>query len=328
MNTPQNPPSGEARPSRPSEPEEQPVDSVPLYRNYKLTIPALLAVVVIAVLTWRWYLGTMAYVSTDDAFIGSDRVSISANILGRIDSLVVGEGDTVHAGQVLALLDDGDLRAQERQARAAVALAEENINLTRVTLDRATVDHDRAAAQLKQSAISREQFDHAYSELQVSRARSAIAVAQVAAARAQLGVIEAQLAHTVIRAPMEGVVAKRWALPGDVLQPSQAIFSIYDLRNLWVTAHLEETNLRNLHMHDPVEISVDAYPDVRFSGHIFQLGSSTASEFSLIPPNNASGNFTKVTQRVPVKITIDSLRADAGVRLLPGMSVEVRVKVR
>jgi len=320
--------AGGSKPAPPLTEEEQAVESVPLYRNLKLTIPALLAVVVIAVVTWRWYVGIMAFVATDDAFISGDRVSISPKILGRIDSLTVDEGDTVRTGQVLALLDDRDLRAQEKQARASVTLAEENTTLARVTLDRATVDHDRAAAQLKQSAITREQYDHALSELQAARARSAIAAAQAAAARAQLGVLEAQLDHTVIRAPMNGVVAKRWALPGDVLQPAQAIFSLYDLGTLWVTAHLEETNLRMLRIGDPVEISVDAYPDLQFSGRIFQIGASTSAEFSLIPPNNASGNFTKVTQRVPVKISIDPPGHGPAPKLLPGMSVEVRVKVR
>jgi membrane fusion protein (multidrug efflux system) len=310
--------------------EEESAESVPLYRNYKLVIPAFLVILAVAVLTWRWYLGTLEYVSTDDAYVDGDRVSISSKILGRIDTLTVNEGDSVHAGQELVRLDDTDLRAQERQARSAVALANENITLAHVVLERAKTDYDRAAAQLKQSAITKEQFDHALSELQASQARSGIAIAQAAAARAQLGVIETQLAQTVIRSPMDGVVAKRWALPGDVVQPSQAIFSVYNFENLWVTANLEETNLTILRLNDPVEISVDAYPDVRFSGRVFQMGSSTASEFSLIPPNNASGNFTKVTQRVPVKISIRPVDANPSdpVRLLPGMSVEVRVRVK
>jgi membrane fusion protein (multidrug efflux system) len=310
--------------------EEESAESVPLYRNYKLIIPAFLAILVIAVFTWRWYLGTRDYVSTDDAYVDGNRVSISSKILGRIDTLTVDEGDTVRAGQALVRLDDIDLRAQERHARATVALAGENITLARVTLDRAKMDYERAAAQMKLGAISKEQFDHALSELQASQARSGIAIAQAATARAQLGVIETQLEQTVIQSPMDGVVAKRWALPGDVVQPSQAIFSIYDLQNLWVTANLEETNLTVLRLNDPVEISIDAYPGVKFSGRVFQIGSSTASEFSLIPPNNASGNFTKVTQRVPVKISVEPRTTDpsAPVRLLPGMSVEVRVRVQ
>ena len=110
----------------------------------------------------------------------------------------------------------------------------------------------------------------------------------------------------------------------------QPVFSVYDRSETWVTANLEETSLHAVHLDQEVGIAVDSYPDRSFSGRVFEIGSSTASQFSLIPPNNASGNFTKVTQRVPVKI---SIREDAppGARpadLLPGMSVEVRIRVK
>ena len=132
---------------------------------------------------------------------------------------------------------------------------------------------------------------------------------------------------------MDGVVAKRWVLSGDVVSPGQPIFTIYDLKNIWVTADLEETKLAPIHIGDTVSISVDSYPDQKFSGQVFQIGSNTASQFSLIPPSNASGNFTKVTQRVPIKISIkpvvtnDQPDPDKSIKLLPGMSVEIKIKV-
>jgi membrane fusion protein (multidrug efflux system) len=129
---------------------------------------------------------------------------------------------------------------------------------------------------------------------------------------------------------MTGVISKRWVLSGDIVQPGQSIFTIYNVKDVWVTANLEETSLSNLRLGDKVEISVDSYPDAKFIGTILRLGSNTASQFSLIPPNNASGNFTKVTQRIPIKISIertDSNRSQ-NINLLPGMSVEVKVRVR
>lgn len=105
--------------------------------------------------------------------------------------------------------------------------------------------------------------------------------------------------------PMNGVVSKRWVMEGDVVQPGQAIFSIFDLQHVWITANLEETRVAALYEDCPVNIKVDAYPHQEFSGKVIRLGSNTAAQFSLIPPNNASGNFTKITQRVPVKISID-----------------------
>jgi membrane fusion protein (multidrug efflux system) len=243
---------------------------------------------------------------------------------------MVDEGDTVLQGQVLVYLDDSDLRAEEAQAKASFALAQENVLLAKVNLDKARDDFVRASTQFKQNIIPKEQFDHAGSEYEASKARSGIAGAQAKAARAQLGIIETQLKNTIITSPMNGVVSKRWVLVGDVVQPGQPIFSVYDLKNIWVTANLEETSLAALRSSDKVDISVDSYPDLTFTGKVFQIGSNTASQFSLIPPNNASGNFTKITQRVPVKISISRSGGDPRqkVDLLPGMSVEVKVRVR
>jgi membrane fusion protein (multidrug efflux system) len=308
-----------------------PIESVPLYRNVKVVIPLFLVVLAIAIFSWQYYVRLRDFVSTDDAYIDGNRVSISAKILGRIDRLTVDEGDTVQQGQVLVNLDDSDLRAQEAQAKASLVLAQENILLAKVNLDKTRDDFQRASAQFKQNIIPKEQFDHALSEYESAKARSSIANAQTLAARAQLGIIETQLNNTVITSSMNGVVSKRWALVGDVVQAGQPVFSVYDLKNIWVTANLEETSLAALRSSDKVEITVDSYPDLKFSGKVFQIGSNTASQFSLIPPNNASGNFTKITQRVPVKISIERNRAvdpQQKIDLLPGMSVEVKVKVR
>jgi membrane fusion protein (multidrug efflux system) len=311
--------------------DEEAIESVPLYRNFKVVIPLFVVIIGIAAFAWNWYLGMRDYVSTDDAYIDANRVAISAKILGRVDTLLTDEGDTVREGQVVVRLDDIDLRAQEAQARSAYVLAQENIALAKVSLDRAQTDYKRAATQFSQNVIPKEQYDHTESELESAKARYNIAIAQSNTARAQLGIVETQLRNTVITSPMTGVVSKRWVLPGDVVQPGQPIFTVYDLENIWVTANLEETSLTALHENDNVEISVDAYPDQNFTGRVFQIGSNTASQFSLIPPNNASGNFTKVTQRVPIKITIQQNTAASDphpIQLLPGMSVEVKVKVR
>jgi membrane fusion protein (multidrug efflux system) len=310
--------------------EEQDIDSVPLYKKAKVVIPLFVIVFGIAAFAWHYYITNRDYVSTDDATIDGNRVSISTKILGRIDSLMADEGDSVYRGQVLVLLDDSDLKAQEAQAQASLALARENVILTRVGLDRAQADYERAATQFKSNVITGEQWDHAQNELESAKARARIAEAQVRTAQAQLGVVENQLGNTRIKAPMNGVISKRWVLPGDVVQPGQAVFTIYDLSYIWVTANLEETHLSMIRLHDRVSIRVDAYPGQELHGTVEQIGANTASLFSLIPPNNAAGNFTKITQRVPVKISIDPpLNSRTGdIRLLPGMSVEVKVKVR
>jgi membrane fusion protein (multidrug efflux system) len=311
--------------------EDEPVDDVPLYRRKRVLIPLLAILTLAVVAVWYWYVNLRGYDSTDDAYIDGNRVSISSKILGRIDSLGVDEGDSVTSGQVLVRLNDADLQAQAKQARAALNDARQAVVLAQVNLERAETDFQRAETQFQSKVIPREQYDHARSALAVAQSQLTIAQTHVATAQAQLGVVETQLGNTVISSPMSGVVAKRWVLAGDVVQPGQPIFTINDLKNVWVTANFEETKLRSLRIGDSVQVSVDAYPDRTLRGIVDQLGSSTAGQFSLIPPNNASGNFTKVTQRVPVKIILnrhDMAAADPAHPLLPGMSVEVRVKVR
>jgi membrane fusion protein (multidrug efflux system) len=310
---------------------DESIGEVPLFRKKQVLIPLFLLVVVAAGVVWYWYVNLRGFDSTDDAYVDGNRVSISSKMLGRIIQLIVDEGDSVKAGQVIVRLDDSDLRAQEEQAKAALSYARESVTLARVNVDKAQDDYQRAKMQFDGNIIPKEQYDHAVKSLEAAQAQYSITLAQVGTARAQLGVIQTQLLNMTIAAPFDGVVSKRWVLAGDVVQPGQPIFSIYDLHHLWITANFEETKMASIHLNDPVEVSVDAYPDCRFEGKVIQLGANTASEFSLIPPNNASGNFTKLTQRVPVKISIEGKHSSgksSSPQLLPGMSVEVKVKVK
>jgi membrane fusion protein, multidrug efflux system len=334
MSTP-TPSSKEARlPNAPAvTPDEQngdePIDHVPMYRKRRVVIP--FAVVVLAALgfTWYWYTNLRDYVSSDDAFIDANRVSISSKILGRIARLNADEGDSVMHGQTLVELDDADLRAQMEQADAALKFAQESVTLAKVNLSRAQDDFARAEQQFKDAVVTREQFDHARHALEAARAEVSIALSRVGTARAQVGVVRSQLDNCTIASPVDGKVARRWLLPGDVAQPGQPVFSVYDRSQIWVTANLEENDLHTVRVGQDVSIAVDTYPGHEFTGKVYQIGSSTAAQFSLIPPNNASGNFTKVTQRIPVKISIAEHNASgAPALLLPGMSVEVRIKVR
>ena len=309
---------------------DEDIDDVPLFKKKGVVIPILLVLVAVAIAGYYWYINMQDFVSTDDAYVDANSVAISTKMLGRIIYLGTDEGDTVRAGQILVRLDDRDLRAEEASAQAGLQLAEQSVPLVQVQVNRALDDFNRAEVQYKGGIITKEQYQHAQQALQAARAELTIAESKIPAARAQLGVIKAQLLNTVVKSPMDGVVAKRWVLTGDVVQPGQPIFTIYDMKNVWVTANLEETKLGHIHLGDPVDINVDTYPGLKFSGRVFEIGSYTASEFSLIPPDNASGNFTKVTQRVPIKISIDDPGMPGGTKpvLRPGMSVEVSVRVK
>jgi membrane fusion protein (multidrug efflux system) len=323
-----------AKRTPPPEPErgdqngDESIEQVPMFRRRRVIIPVGLILAAALAGGWYWYVNLRGYITSDDAYIDADRVSISSKMLGRIATLTVDEGDTVAAGQVLVTLDDSDMRAQLAQATAAFRLAQESVTLARVNLARAQNDFRRADQQYRTSVITKEQFDHAKSALDAAGAELGIAVSRVAAAQAQTGVVQAQLDNTTIRSPFNGNVAKRWVLQGDVIQAGQPVFSVYDRSRVWVVANLEETNMDVVRLGEDVGISVDGHPDRIFGGRVYQLGGSTAAQFSLIPPNNASGNFTKVTQRVPIKISIEERTPGkpAPALLLPGMSVEIRIR--
>jgi membrane fusion protein, multidrug efflux system len=191
--------------------------------------------------------------------------------------------------------------------------------------------------------IAKEQFDHiskayqaAVAQLDASRSQLAVSKTQVESASvsirtatAQIGTIETSLRNTKIFSPSEGRVAKRWLLPGDIVQPGQSVFTITQDSFLWITAFYEETKVGGIRDKQEAEYTIDAFPGVNFHGRVFSIGTNTAAQFSLIPPNNASGNFTKVTQRIPVKISLDGCDSkDTTImhRLVSGMSVVVKIK--
>lgn len=313
--------------------ERQPVEestNLQPSRHGKRIVVALIILVIVGVLAaGYWYYFLRGWVSTDDAFVDCDQVTISSKILDRLAQLTVDEGDTVKQGQLLVLLDSTDLKAQEAQAQASLDYIRQNVPVAQINLERVQEDYKRAEVQYKGDVIPREEWDHARQAVQLAQAQYNASASQVAAALSQLGVIQTELQNTRIVAQGTGVVAKKWVVVGDIVQPGQPIYTIYDLSDVWITANFEETKLASIRVGEPVEVTVDAFPDRTFSGRVELIGAAAASEFSLIPPNNASGNFTKVTQRVPVKISVSSSPPDNSHDsrvLLPGMSVLVRLR--
>lgn len=172
------------------------------------------------------------------------------------------------------------------------------------------------------------QLNASNASLLVSKAKIESAAAAIKSAEAQVALIQTQLKNTKLYAPMSGIIAKRWLLPGDITSPGQSLFTITNNEKYWVVVYLEETKISKLHVGEKAKFSIDAFSGVDFTGKIFSIGSNTASQFSLIPPNNASGNFTKVTQRVPLKISIEATEKGDNIKtfkFLAGMSAEVKI---
>ena len=326
-------------------------------KNNKLRVYIPLAIVIIIVLAgaWYWYQDYSHYITTDDAHVDADNVSVGSKIIGRISALYADEGDIVKQGKLLADLDSSDLVAQRNQSIALKSQATANmkqadykyssdqisIKVLEINFERASEDLNRAKNQAIGGVITPEQFDHikkshetalaqlesAKAQLLVSKSMISSASAAVETANAQVEVLNTQLKNTRLFSPSDGFIAKRWLLPGDVVQPSQSVFTLTKSKNLWIVAFLEETKMSDIKSGQSVKISIDAFPDIKFSGKIFLIGSSTASVFSLIPANNASGNFTKVTQRIPVRISLDSAdkKEISSLNILSGMSAVVKI---
>jgi Multidrug resistance efflux pump len=131
-----------------------------------------------------------------------------------------------------------------------------------------------------------------------------------------------------IHSPLDGIFAKGWAVAGDVVQADQTIVSINEYKPIWVSAFIEESKIKNIHIGQKAQISVDAYKDLKITGTIYYIADNTASEFSLVSTSNASGNFTKTSQRIQIKVSIDSVGNSKNInyKLLSGMSVSLKIR--
>jgi membrane fusion protein, multidrug efflux system len=271
------------------------------------------------------------WVYTNDANIEAFSVNLSSEVLERIVALHVDEGDHVKQNELIAEMQPNILLSKKQEAEAKIVSLEKEVNFQEAHFEKIRNDYERAVLGIRDEIISSQEFDHKQKDYEMAKAGLELAFANLFLARMQLEVIDTELTHYYVYAPMDGYISKRWVLTGDVTQPGQTLFTMYDLKNVWVTANLSEKKLKNVRVGDPVDIHVDAYPGYTFKGKIFVIKGAAASQFSLIPQNNATGNYTKVAQRIPIKITIDppeDFPHDEPIYLFPGMSVEVTIRVK
>ena len=208
-------------------------------------------------------------------------------------------------------------QAAADSSRAAVAEAQTGVSVaeSRLTQARGELSQAGSAVQIAQTAPQ---------QVAITRARLASARAQLARAEAAVRQAKLNLDYATVRAPSAGVVSRKSAKPGQIVQPGQPLMALVPLHDVWVTANFKETQLRTMRIGQPVEIAVDAYGGGSFSGHVESIAPATGAKFSMLPPENAAGNFVKVVQRVPVRIALETGQ-DAERVLRPGMSVAVSV---
>ena len=199
------------------------------------------------------------------------------------------------------------------------------LEASQTALDVAKAQTAAATSQYQSSAA---QSGGAFSQAASQVSQVSLAEAMVRQREAELILANTQLGYTQVQAPANGIVSKKAVDPGQYIQIGRPICSIVDKDGLWVTANFKETQMEDLRLGQEVEIEVDAFPGVALQGKVVSFGGATGAKFSLLPPDNATGNFIKVTQRVPVRIAITGYPKDKSELLLPGLSVFVKVRVK
>ncbi|GAB4356557.1 MAG: HlyD family efflux transporter periplasmic adaptor subunit [Immundisolibacter sp.] len=329
-------------------------------RRWRLLLFAL--VVLVAGVAWAawWQLHGQYRERTENAQVAGNLLTVMPQITGTVTAVWADDTDRVRRGDLLVQLDEADARLAVASAEAALAeaarevitLAAEReqalaaVGLAQAQLDRALADLQRRRGLVVRRSISAEELNHA--ELDANTARSAVRLARrrLAVAQASLGpgplrehprVLQAaarlreaylQLARCRILAPADGQVAQRRVQVGQQVSPSSRLLDIVPLDAVWVEVNFKEGQLANLRLGQPVHMTSDLYGDrFVFSGRVSGIGAGTGSVFSLLPPQNATGNWIKIVQRVPVRVAID--RDSLEGRPLPlGASVEAVVDTR
>jgi membrane fusion protein, multidrug efflux system len=203
-----------------------------------------------------------------------------------------------------------------RAAREKLASARQSSDIARSALQAADAQVRQAQAAVGQARANRKEVD-------VQAATAASAAAAIAQARADLEAAELNLSYTAIAAPLDGVITRKSVEVGEIVQPGQDLFVIVPLTDVWVTANFKETQLADVHPGQKAEVHVDMYGRT-FTGHVDSIAGATGSRLSLLPPENATGNFVKVVQRIPVKILLDPVPAEKAI-LRPGMNVDATI---
>jgi len=313
-----------------------------------------LPAVLVAAGGWYW-LTSGGSVSTDNAYVQMDKVSVAAEVGGRITGVAVKDGQTVQAGQLLFRIDGEPYALTVAQASAAIDAANVDVGNLSASLNTTGVDikaaeeglafaqsnFARQAALMDKGFTTKAAYDASKHAVEQARAQLSQAKADAAEARAKLATgasginpqvesakvqraqAEVNLRRTEVRAPSAGRIAQSDRLQiGQMMVQGLPAVTLVDTLHPYVEANFKETDLANMRVGQRAEVSFDAYPGLKVRGHVLTIGAGTGSEFSVLPAQNATGNWVKVTQRVPVRIAFDEKPARD---MIAGLSADVRV---
>jgi membrane fusion protein, multidrug efflux system len=289
-------------------------------------LAAAIAGALVIIAAFSYWLHARNFQSTDDAYTTTHVHDISARVAGYVQSVNVDDNQFVKAGQTLVVLDQRDFKVALDQAKAQTLQRHADVDQAQATFDRAKLDYDRATDLYRRNVIAKADIDSATATFKATNGALASAKANLAAAEAAQANAELQLSYTTIVAPVDGVVGKKTVETGARIQPGQALMAVVE-RNVWVLGNFKETQLARMRIGQHVDVKIDSVPGHTFGAHIDSLQPGTGSTFALLPPDNATGNFTKIVQRVPVKIVFDDL-GNYRDRVVPGLSCVPKVDLR
>ena len=324
-------------------------------RNRVLWIAGPLVVAMVA--GW-FYITAGRYTSTDNAYVQADQVTIAPQISGRVVEVAVRENQAVHKGDLLFRLDPEPLQIAVEQMQAQIAAAGDYLNASRDTYRSASADLRSAEATLRNNEaqlkrvqelrakglVAQKALDDAAAEVATARGTRDSDAATLAKARTMLGgavdtpleelsgyrVAMAQLAkakldlsHAEVRAPIDGTIGKMHLQPGDYLNVGQAAMPLVS-NTLWVEGNFKETDLTNVRVGQPATIEVDTFPGHKWKATVASISPASGSQFSILPAQNATGNWVKIVQRIPVRLAIETASQDGRV-LRAGMSADVEI---
>ena len=313
---------------------------------------------VLAVAGAAYLSATARYVTTENAYVKAAKIAVSTDISGLVAEVAVRENDVVVPGQVLFRLDQERLRILLEQKQAALQSARQQVEALRALYRQKTAELNsvreeiayfdgefKRAESLQQSGhLSRSNFAKAHRDRMMARHRVEAVRQDIVGALANLGgdpsvptdqhpsvlaaltareQAELDLKRTEVIAPTKAIVANLELQAGEYVEAGDPVFSLVDVEDFWIEANLKEVDLTDVREGQPADITVDAYPDHQWRAKIVGIAPATGAEFSLLPPQNASGNWVKVVQRVPVRLEIE--RDESKPPLRAGMSVTVKI---